>query len=49
MTLELFKQETGLFILHVPYRGIASAFNDLLGSQTQIITAVVVPITKDGE
>jgi tripartite-type tricarboxylate transporter receptor subunit TctC len=35
MTMELFKQETGLFILHVPYRGIAPAFNDLLGGQTQ--------------
>jgi tripartite-type tricarboxylate transporter receptor subunit TctC len=35
MTMELFKQETGLFILHVPYRGIAPAFSDLLGGQTQ--------------
>jgi len=35
MTMELFKQETGLYILHVPYRGIAPAFNDLLGGQTQ--------------
>ena len=35
MTMELFKQETGLFILHVPYRGIAPAINDLLGGQTQ--------------
>ncbi len=35
MTMELFKQETGLFVLHVPYRGIAPAFNDLLGGQTQ--------------
>lgn len=35
MTMELFKQETGLYILHIPYRGIAPAINDLLGSQTQ--------------
>lgn len=35
MTMELFKQETGLYILHIPYRGIAPAFNDLLGGQTQ--------------
>ena len=35
MTMELFKQETSLFILHIPYRGIAPAFNDLLGGQTQ--------------
>ncbi|SMC70815.1 Bug family tripartite tricarboxylate transporter substrate binding protein [Polynucleobacter kasalickyi] len=35
MTMELFKQETGLNLLHIPYRGIAPAFNDLLGNQTQ--------------
>jgi tripartite-type tricarboxylate transporter receptor subunit TctC len=35
MTMELFKQEMGLYILHIPYRGIAPAFNDLLGGQTQ--------------
>jgi tripartite-type tricarboxylate transporter receptor subunit TctC len=35
MTMELFKQETGLYILHIPYRGIAPAINDLLGGQTQ--------------
>jgi len=35
MTLELFKQVAGLSILHIPYRGIAPAFNDLLGGQTQ--------------
>ena len=35
MTMELFKQETGSFILHIPYRGIAPAINDLLGGQTQ--------------
>ncbi len=35
MTMELIKQETSLFILHIPDRGIAPAFNDLLGGQTQ--------------
>ena len=35
MTMELFKQETGLNLLHIPYRGIAPAINDLLGNQTQ--------------
>ena len=37
MTMELFKQETGLYILHIPYRGIAPAINDLLGGQTQVM------------
>jgi len=35
LTMELFKQETGAPIVHVPYRGIAPAINDLLGGQTQ--------------
>ena len=33
--MELFKQEIGAFMLHIPYRGIAPAFTDLLGGQTQ--------------
>jgi tripartite-type tricarboxylate transporter receptor subunit TctC len=35
LTMELFKQEIGGFMLHIPYRGIAPAFTDLLGGQTQ--------------
>ncbi len=35
LTMELFKQSVGGFMVHVPYRGIAPAFNDLLGGQTQ--------------
>ncbi|MEJ8856538.1 tripartite tricarboxylate transporter substrate binding protein [Variovorax robiniae] len=35
LTMELFKGQTGLEMTHVPYRGIAPAFTDLLGGQTQ--------------
>lgn len=35
LTMELFKQQTGTFAVHVPYRGIAPAFTDLVGGQTQ--------------
>jgi tripartite-type tricarboxylate transporter receptor subunit TctC len=35
LVMELFKQQTGTFMIHVPYRGIAPAFIDLMGGQTQ--------------
>jgi tripartite-type tricarboxylate transporter receptor subunit TctC len=35
LTMELFKQQLDLQMTHVPYRGIAPAFNDLIGGQTQ--------------
>jgi tripartite-type tricarboxylate transporter receptor subunit TctC len=33
---ELFKMMTGVDMVHVPYRGIAPALNDLLGGQVQV-------------
>lgn len=35
LTTELFKQQANLSMVHVPYRGIAPAFTDLVGGQTQ--------------
>jgi len=35
LTMELFKQQIGGFLVHIPYRGIAPAFTDLIGGQTQ--------------
>jgi tripartite-type tricarboxylate transporter receptor subunit TctC len=51
---ELFKQQAGgLDMLHVPYRGIAPAMNDLLGGQIQVIfpnvTAQVVALHRNGK
>jgi tripartite-type tricarboxylate transporter receptor subunit TctC len=34
LTMELFKLATDTFAVHLPYRGIAPAFTDLLGGQT---------------
>ena len=51
MTMELFKQALGLFIVHVPYRGIAPAFTDLLGGQTQAMfpgLAAAMPHIRSG-
>lgn len=35
LTMELFKQQVNSFMVHIPYRGIAPAFTDLIGGQTQ--------------
>ena len=51
MSMELFKQAAGLFIVHVPYRGIAPAFTDLLGGQTQAMfpgLAAAMPHIRSG-
>lgn len=52
MTMELFKQETGISILHVPYRGIAPAITDVLGGQTQAMfpgLAAALPHLRSGK
>lgn len=36
MAMELFKLQTGLFMLHVPYRGSAGYTNDLLSGEIQV-------------
>jgi tripartite-type tricarboxylate transporter receptor subunit TctC len=51
LTMELFKQETGTFVVHIPYRGIAPAINDLLGGQTQAMfpgLAAALPHLRSG-
>jgi len=34
---EMFKSATGLFMVHIPYRGSAPAFTDLMGGQVQFM------------
>jgi tripartite-type tricarboxylate transporter receptor subunit TctC len=51
LTMELFKQETGTSFVHIPYRGIAPAINDLLGGQTQAMfpgLAAALPHIRSG-
>lgn len=51
LTMEIFKQEIGGFMLHIPYRGIAPAFTDLLGGQTQAMfpgLAAALPHLRSG-
>jgi tripartite-type tricarboxylate transporter receptor subunit TctC len=53
ITPEMFKMREGLDILHVPYRGVAPAMNDLLAGQVQIIfpnvTSQVVSLHRAGK
>jgi predicted outer membrane repeat protein len=51
LTMELFKQQINGFIVHIPYRGIAPAFTDLLGGQTQAMfpgLAAAMPHIRSG-
>ena len=51
LTMELLKQQAGLQMTHVPYKGIAPAFNDLLGGQTQAMfpgLAAAMPHLRSG-
>ena len=52
LTMEAFKQATGLNAVHVPYKGAAPAMIDLLAGQVQLIftsTASAVPYTSTGK
>ncbi len=51
LTMELFKLQVNSFIVHIPYRGIAPAFTDLIGGQTQAMfpgLAAAVPHIRSG-
>jgi tripartite-type tricarboxylate transporter receptor subunit TctC len=51
LTMELFKQQVDTFMVHIPYRGIAPAFTDLMGGQTQAMfpgLAAALPHIRSG-
>ncbi len=51
LTMELFKQQVASFMVHIPYRGIAPAFTDLIGGQTQAMfpgLAAAMPHVRSG-
>jgi tripartite-type tricarboxylate transporter receptor subunit TctC len=50
--MEQLKEETGINVAHVPYRGISPALTDLLGGQTQVVfpgLAAALPNIKAGK
>ncbi len=51
LTMELFKTQFNGFMVHIPYRGVAPAFTDLIGGQTQAMfpgLAAAVPHIRSG-
>lgn len=51
LTMELFKQQISAFLVHIPYRGVAPAFTDLIGGQTQAMfpgLAAAMPHIRSG-
>jgi tripartite-type tricarboxylate transporter receptor subunit TctC len=51
LTMELLKDAANLFAVHIPYRGVAPAFQDLLGGQTQAMfpgLAAALPHIRSG-
>lgn len=51
LTMELFMQQAGLAMVHIPYKGIAPAFTDLIGGQTQAMfpgLAAAMPHIRSG-
>jgi tripartite-type tricarboxylate transporter receptor subunit TctC len=43
LAAELFKAEAGVDLVHVPYRGMATALTDLIGGQVQVIFSTLPP------
>ncbi|MDB5897943.1 MAG: hypothetical protein JWP22_3736 [Ramlibacter sp.] len=52
LAMELFKNRTGTFITHIPYRGAAPAMQDVMGGQVPVMfldLASGLPIIKSGK
>lgn len=51
LVLEMLKERTGTFIVHIPYRGVAPATLDMIGGQIHMVTGTVpalAPFVRDG-
>ncbi len=51
LVLEMLKSRAGVFVTHIPYRGIAPATMDMIGGQIQMVTGTVPALNafiKDG-
>jgi tripartite-type tricarboxylate transporter receptor subunit TctC len=52
ITMELFKKETGLDMLHVPYKGAAPMITDLIAGRVQFafeVASAILPFAESGQ
>ncbi len=52
LTMELFKQETGIYLTHIPYKGLSAALNDLAAGHVEAGftgMSVATPLVKSGK
>ncbi len=52
LAMEVFKSATGINVVHVPYKGTASAVQDLLGGQINVMflpVHVALPLVEAGK
>ncbi|MBX9777744.1 MAG: tripartite tricarboxylate transporter substrate binding protein [Xanthobacteraceae bacterium] len=52
MVGEMFKQRTGIDIVHIPYKGTAAALTDIMGGQVEMTfenPSVVIPLVQAGK
>jgi tripartite-type tricarboxylate transporter receptor subunit TctC len=52
LTMEMFKQQTGLFLTHIPYRGTGGALNDLVAGHVEasvVVLQTALPLLQAGK
>lgn len=52
LTMELFKQETGINLTHIPYKGTATALNDIVAGHVQasvVVLQTAAPLVQSGK
>ncbi len=52
LTMELLKQETGIYLTHIPYKGTAGALNDLAAGHVEasfVVLQTAAPLVQSGK
>jgi len=52
LTMEMFKQQTGLFLTHIPYKGTGGALNDVAAGHVEasvVVLQTALPLLQGGK